>query len=302
MEQLDAMKVFVRVAQLSSFTAAAESLRISKASASGAVQYLEDTVGAQLLHRTTRRVRLTQDGQVYFERCLDLLDDFDELQAMFAPEATGLRGKLRVDMPLGVAQNVVLPRLSEFLDRHPNVEIEVSSTDRRVNIIEEGFDCVIRVGVLTDSSLMVKPIDHYQMMNCVSPSYVERYGMPTTIDDLKDHLLVHFVGTLGAKPLGFEYIDERGDVHEVSMRGLVTVNNSTSYLAACQAGLGIIQVPRVGMRQRIAAGELVEVLPNYPSEPMPVVFVYPKRRHLPRRVQAFMAWASDLLRKSIAES
>jgi DNA-binding transcriptional LysR family regulator len=146
--RLDAMKVFVRVAELSSFTRAAEMLDLPKASMSGAVQRLEKLVGARLLHRTTRRVQLTQDGRAFYERCKDLLADVDELQSMFQQSPQSLRGRLRVDMPSSTARDFVIPRLPEFLREHPLLEFELSSTDRKVDLVREGFDCVLRVGAV----------------------------------------------------------------------------------------------------------------------------------------------------------
>ena len=146
MNKLEAMQIFVRVAELSSFTQAADSLGLPKASISVAVKQTEAWLGARLLHRTTRKVQMTQDGQAFYERCKDVLADMDELQSMFQRGEEALGGRLRVDMPSGVARYQVLPRLDEFLQRHPRLELELSSTDRKVDIVREGFDCVLRVG------------------------------------------------------------------------------------------------------------------------------------------------------------
>ena len=152
MNQLEAMQIYVRVADLASFTQAAESMGIAKASVSAAVRQLEGVLGTRLLHRTTRKVQMTQDGQVFYERCKDLLADVDEIQTLFHKDPASLRGRLRVDMPLAVARDVLVPNLPDFLSAHPELEIELSSTDRKVDLIREGFDCVLRVGVLSDSS------------------------------------------------------------------------------------------------------------------------------------------------------
>jgi len=215
MNTLDAMQTFVRVAELSSFTRAAESLGMPKASMSSAVSRLEAELGTQLLHRTTRKVR-------------------------------------------------------------------------------EGFDCVLRVGALNDSSLVARPLGHLRVLNCASPSYIEKYGMPRTLDDLSRHRLVHYVRTLGAKPDGFEYFDGTA-YRTLPMAATVTVNSVEGYDASCRAGFGIIQAPAIGTRHLIEQGLLVEVLPQYQAEPMPVSLVYAQRRNLPRRVQAFMAWMAQTL-------
>ena len=301
MNQLEAMQIFVRVADLSSFTQAADSMGLPKASVSAAVQQLEGLLGTRLLHRTTRKVQMTQDGQVFYERSKDVLADFDEMQTLFRNDQGSLRGRLRVDMPLAVARDVVLPRLPEFLRTHPELEIELSSTDRRVDLVREGFDCVLRVGSLSDSSLIARPLGEYRVINCASPDYLAQFGTPTTLEDLAAHRLVHYVPTLGARSPGFEYADpnDPGRLLTQPMAGALTVNNSVSYLGACLAGLGIIQTPEVALRTYFASGQLVEILPHYRPAPMPVWLIYPNRRQLPRRVQAFMGWLEELMRERL---
>jgi len=294
-QRIEAMQIFVRVAELESFTRAAENLGLPKASVSMAVQQLEATLGTRLLQRTTRRVQLSQDGRSYYTRCKDVLADFDELQTMFEQGGATLRGLIRVDMPSGIARNFLIARLPEFLAAHPHIELELSSTDRRVDLVREGFDCVIRVGTLADSSLVARPVGEYVVANCASPDYLRRFGTPRRLGDLAKHRLIHYAQTLGVKSSGFEYPDGDGYA-ALPMQGPVTVNNSDAYLAACLAGLGIIQVPRVAVQALLESGQLVEVLPKLRAEPMPVNIVYPHRRHLSRRVQVFMNWLADVLR------
>ncbi|WP_439891037.1 LysR family transcriptional regulator [Ralstonia sp. 25C] len=293
--QLEAMQIFVRVAELASFTRAAEALSIPKPAASVAVQQLETMLGTRLLHRTTRKVQLTQDGQAFYERCQDLLADMDELQTMFRQTSQALRGRLRVDMPVGVARRIVIPALPGFLDAHPDLEIELSSTDRRVDPVREGFDCVLRIGALTDSSLIARPLGQLHQVNCASPAYIARYGMPKTLEDLDRHRIVHYVQTLGTKSPGWEYTVEGRSAFR-PMKGAVTVSSAESYDAACRAGLGMIQAPvYAGLSSAIADGTLLEVLPDFRPPPMPVSLVYPNRRNLPVRVQVFMHWMEGLL-------
>src|SRR5579859_3609908 len=172
MNRTAAMQLFVRIAELGSFSRAAEDRGLPKASASAAVQQLESALGTRLLHRTTRRVELTQDGRAFYERARDLLTDLDELESMFRPAARGLRGRLRVDMPTGSARNYVIPRLPEFLAAHPELELELSSTDRRVDPVREGFDCVLRVGSVGDVNLIARPLGQFQVITCASPAYL----------------------------------------------------------------------------------------------------------------------------------
>ena len=301
LQRLDALHIFVRVAELSSFTQAAEQLGLPKASVSTAVAGLESLLGTRLLHRTTRRVQMTQDGQAFYERCKDLLADMEELQSMFQQGEQSLRGRLRVDMSTGMARDMVIPRLHEFLRAHPRIELELSSTDRRVDLVREGFDCVVRVGSLGDSGLIARPVGVFRQLNVASPAYLREHGTPRSIDDLSRHQLVHYVSTLGAKSGGFEVADS-GGLRRIAMGGALTVNNAEAYQSACLAGLGIIQAPAVGVRPLIRQGLLKEVLPRHRAPDLPVNIIYANRRHLPRRVQVFMGWIAHLLAEEIAKA
>jgi len=295
MNRPEAMRIFVRVAELAGFTRAAESLGLPKASVSTAVQQLETSLGVRLLHRTTRKVQLTQDGQAFYERCKDLLADLDELQSMFQQGEQALRGRLRVDMSSGVARNFIIPHLPQFLRAHPQIELELSSTDRRVDLVREGFDCVLRVGELGDVNLIARPLGRFRIANYASPEYLRAHGTPRTLDELAQHQLIHYVPALGGKSAGWEYPDGAG-YSSLPMAGALTVNNSEAYVAACVAGLGLIQAPVVGVQHLIAEGLVVEVMPDYQAEPMPVTLLYANRRNLSKRVQLFMAWMAQTLR------
>jgi DNA-binding transcriptional LysR family regulator len=296
MNPLDRMQIFARVAELSSFTQAAQVLGLPKASASLAVQQLEAHLGTRLLHRTTRRVQLTHDGRVYYERCKDLLDDVDELQAMFQqPDGTALRGRVRIDMSTGVARQLVLPALPGLMARHPLLEMELSSTDRRVDLVREGFDCVVRVGPVAEPGLVARPLGLVRVATCASPGYLARKGMPLQLADLAHHDLVHYVGTLGTRSAGFETTAEDGAPKLHAMAGRITVNSAEAYLGACAAGLGLIQAPLLGVRELMDRGLLVEVLPQHPAPPMPVTLLYPHRRHLPQRVRVVMDWLAAVV-------
>ena len=301
MSPFDRMHIFVRVAELASFTQAAEALGIPKASASTAVQQLETQLGTRLLHRTTRRVQLTQDGQAYYERCKDLLADVDELQSMFQHlDGAGLKGRVRIDMSTGMARNVVVPRLPELLARHPGLELELSSTERRVDVVREGFDCVLRTGAVVDSSLVARPLGLARLVNCASPAYLRAHGTPRSLADLPGHRLVHFVNTLGARSAGFEAVVD-GALVLTPMQGALTVNNAEAYMAGCLAGLGLIQVPHLGVVDLLARGDLVEVLPQLAAPPMPLTLMYANRRNLPRRVRTVMDWLAQVVAEHLAQ-
>jgi len=295
------IRIFLRVAELGSFTGAASSLGLPKATVSQAVQKLEAGLGTQLLHRTTRRVRLTADGARFQAHGSDLLDDAEALQGLFRQPDAALQGRLRVDMSAGLARHVVLPRLQQFIARHPAVQIELSATDRRVDLVREGFDCVVRVGPLDDNTLVARPLGAMAVVNCASPAYLQTHGVPEALADLQCHQLVHYAGTLGQRSGGFEYHD--GSAYRLqAMPGTLTVNSGEAYSAAALAGLGIIQVPRVGVVQALASGQLVEVLPELRAEPMPVHLLYAQRRHLPRRVAVFMEWLATVTRQALVDT
>lgn len=295
MSTLDRMLIFTRVAELASFTQAADALGLPKASVSTAVQQLEAELGTRLLHRTTRKVQPTQDGQAFYERCKDLLADMDEVQTMFQQQGVqNLRGRVRIDMSTVMARNAVIPRLPELLAQHPLLELEISSTERRVDLVREGFDCVLRVGPVGDSSLIARPLPSLRMVNVVSPAYLQAHGTPHTLADLAQHRLVHYASTLGAKPGGFDYSDN-GETRSLPMQGAITVNNAGAYTAACQAGLGIIQAPAVGLRLLLQEGLLVEVLPQHVAPPMSQTLLYANRRNLSKRVRVVMDWMAEVV-------
>lgn len=294
MNLLEHMRIFSRVAELSSFTQAADHLGLPRATVSTSVQQLENLLGARLLHRTTRKVLLTQDGQAFYERCSDALSDMDELQTMFQQgSANAVRGRVRIDMSTIMARNAVLPRLPELLQAHPQLEVEVSSTERRVDLVREGFDCVLRAGQ-PEAGLIARPLCALRMVNAASPAYVARFGTPQTVADLSAHRLVHYVAVLGSKSGGFEYLQGDSD-KSVAMAGQVSVNNAEAYQAACVAGLGIVQAPYVGLRDLLASGQLLTLLPAFEARPMPLSLVYASRRNQSKRVRVVMDWLAQVV-------
>ncbi|MGL4614447.1 MAG: LysR family transcriptional regulator [Shewanella sp.] len=298
-DRLQAMQIFMRVAELQSFTQASLSLGLSKTHVSNVVAQFETFLGARLLQRTTRTVRLTQDGQSCYERCKSVLAEFQELESLFQLQAEQVSGRLRVDMPTGIARYLVLPKMTEFIEQYPHIELELSSTDRKVDVIAEGFDCVIRVGSVLQEGLIAKKLGYFKMANCASSAYLAKYGKPENLEDLTqhNHKLIHYVSQLGGADPGFAYQDPHNNQTSLTIQlpTLITVNNADAYNSACLAGLGIIQAPNIGLAKYLSSGELVEILPNYPAPPMPVSLLYPHRRHLSKRLQVFMAWLNQLI-------
>lgn len=295
MSFLDHVKIFTKVAELSSFSQAAATLGLPKASVSTAVQQLENRLGTQLLHRTTRKVHLTHDGQVFYERGLDALADMDELQSLFQIKGTSpLKGRVRIGMTSSMARNCVIPRLPDLLGAHPDIELEVSGTERRVDFISEGFDCVLRTGTIGDPSLICRTIAQLKQVNVASPDYLKTYGTPLSVADLAAHRMVHYASSFGAKPTGFEYLSGEDEL-AILMDGAMTVNNADTYQAACIAGLGIIQAPLIGVAAFLKSGKLVEILPNDLPRPMALTLLYANKRNLSVRVRVVMDWLVEVV-------
>jgi DNA-binding transcriptional LysR family regulator len=296
MQNLEPLLIFVTVADMGSFTRAAHSLGIQKGKASTAVRKLEEDVGVRLLHRTTRSVQLTEDGRVFHVRARNVLSEVDDLHAMFADDHAPLRGRLRVDLPAEVARTTIVPALPDFMAAHPGLELEVSSTDRQVDLVQEGFDCVLRLGPIGDETLIARSLGQLRVVNVASPAYLARHGVPRSIEDLKrqGHRSIHFSTVLGAKPLGWEY-PEGESYATLQMPGPLQVNSAQAYEAAALAGLGLIQAPLLGVGRYLDSGLLVEVMPDLRRRSLPVSLVVAHRSNLSRRVRAFMKWIQDVL-------
>ncbi|MFS2223849.1 LysR family transcriptional regulator [Pantoea sp. B65] len=297
MKNLESLIIFARVAEMKSFTRAAESLGIKKGRASMVVRELENDVGATLLHRTTRTVQLTEDGRSFYARARDLLSEAEELQSMFSHSGMSLRGRLRVDMPAVLAQSVVVPALPQLLEAHPELELELSSTDRRVDLVLEGFDCVVRLGPIVDETLIARPLGKLRMINAASPGYLERFGVPQTIDDLvnQGHRMVHYTQNFGSKADGWQYPTDDG-YKSLMLPGTMSFNSVPACHEAGLAGLGLIQGGYSALIPHIKRGTLVEVLPNLRPEPLTASFVVAHRRNFSQRVRAFMNWTEEVLK------
>lgn len=298
LDRLVSFRVFVKIVETGSFTKTGEILGLPKASISAYIQDLEAEMGVRLLTRTTRRTALTSDGKIFLTKCIDLLSEVDDLENLFKKDQSELSGKIRIDMPIGFSKNIFMPKLQEFLNNHPKLEIELSTTDRRVDVLAEGFDIVLRVGELTDSSLISKRVGELKIVNVASKNYLKKFGIPKKIEDLKKHTLIHYSSNLNASREGFEYYDD-DKYRFIKMKGNLVVNNSETYLKACLLGMGIVQIPLVGIGDLLKSGELVEILPKLKAEPMKVSLLYVDRKNLSRRTQVCLDWLSDMLKSYI---
>lgn len=298
MDKYSSMKIFVKVAELQSFTKASDVLNIPKATATTAVQELEAIAQVKLLNRTTRSVDLTTEGLSYFERCKDILSDVDEMESMFQIGSKNIKGKIRVDMTSILARDIVIPKLPQFLEIYPEVEIEIVGSDRKLDLIREGIDCSIRSGNTQDVGLVEQVVGMVDVVNVVSTSYVKKFGKPKNLEDLKSHYLIQYIPSFGGRPETFEYFDGEKN-KEIKMKSIITVSNIDSYRAACLAGLGICQNPETGVRRLIKSGDLVEILPKFRLPPTTIKIVYPQRRFMAKRVRAFIEWVEPIVKEYI---
>ncbi len=296
MDKLDQYRVFVQVSEMGSFIKAAHALELPRATVSAAIQQLEEQVGVRLLNRTTRQVHLTADGTQLLERVRPLLADAEDVEHLFHNTQRQVAGQLRVDVPSRIARRLIAPALPGLLRRYPRLQLLLGSTDRAIDLVQEGVDCAVRVGALQDSSLVVRPLGRIALINCASPTYLREHGMPGKPEDLaQGHWAVGYASPSSGRELPWECIDASGKVQDVALPSRVVVNNAESYIASCRAGVGLIQIPRFDVQQLRDRGELVEVMPAHRAASMPVSLLYPHRRQRSRRVVAFVEWFSGLM-------
>ena len=295
MDRIDLFRIFARVVECASFTRAADTLGLPRSSVSSAVAELEQRVGARLLHRTTRKVSPTHDGAAFYERALRVVADVEEAETLFRHAAAEPSGRLRVDVPGRIGRLIIAPALPAFLDRYPQIDIDLGVTDSAINLIEDSADCVVRVGPLGDSGLIARPLGNLTLINVASPGYLARHGTPRTPDDLGAHWAVNYASPSTGRIEEWEW-SEQGASRSIAMRGRVTVNSAEAYIACCLAGLGLIQIPAYDVKRHIDAGKLVELMPRHRAAPMPMTLLYPHRQHLSRRLQVFADWLTELLK------
>ena len=294
MDRLKAMQTFVRIVEASSFSKAAETLSLPRASVTATMQNLEAYLGTRLLHRTTRRIALTVDGEAYFDECLRILGAIDEAENAFRGQAAqSPSGKLRLDLPGALGRNVVLPRIGQFIALYPKIELVLSTGDRLIDLTREGVDCALRVGALQDSSLVGRQLGLMQFVTCAAPSYLDAHGSPGSIEDLDRHsTVVHLSGRTG-RALDLDFVVD-GRVVTVRMKGPVAVDDADAYVTCGLQGLGLIQAARYQLAAHLASGALVEVLPQWRPAAMPVSLLYPHGRSSAPKVRAFITWLADL--------
>ncbi|KVG64312.1 LysR family transcriptional regulator [Burkholderia pseudomultivorans] len=287
-----AMRIFARIVEMNSFTRAALSLGISRATATRTVQELETALGMPLLVRTTRALRTTPEGDAYYRRCLRITADVDELEASIRRAARHPSGPLRVDLPGPVASAIVLPALGAFHARHPDLMLMLGVSARAADMVGDAVDCSVQLGELPDSSFVARPLGALERVTCASPAYLDRCGMPRTLDELGTHHAVGRTSASGPRAAECDFMVD-GAVRKLRLDSIVGVDDEHAYLACGAHGLGLIQPPRAVAQPLIDAGQLREVLPQWRPAAVPVSAVYVKRPHVSPGVRAFVDWIAE---------
>jgi LysR family transcriptional regulator for bpeEF and oprC len=293
MDKVQAMEVFTRVVEMNSFSRAAEALGLSRTSATTIIQNLEAHLHVRLINRTTRQLRLTPEGAEYYERCMRILAEIAETEIALTRSGKGPTGKLRVEMAASIGRLIVTPRLHAFHATYPDIELVVGYGDRLVDLIQEGVDCAIRVGPLQDSSLIARGLGEMHTATVASPAYIERHGMPRTLEDLQHHTAIRYFSNRIGRTLDMNFTVD-GNPVEVSMRGNVSFNDADAYVAYGLSGAGMLQPPRFMIQEHLQSGALIELLPQWRPRPMPIAAVYPQSRHLAPKVRVFVDWVAQL--------
>jgi len=289
MDRLDAMRLFSRVVERRSFTQAAHDSGLPRSTVTEAIQQLEARLGVRLLQRTTRTVRPTLDGEAYYRRCLAILDDIQEAEGAFSgAEPSGL---LRIDVQGTLARHFLMPGLPDFFARYPKLELSMSESERWVDLVQEGVDCVLRFGALPDSGLVARRVGMLERLTCAAPAYLERLGTPTSIDALDGHRLVGLRSQTTGQVRPLDFVIE-GAVRTIEMPATFSVTGTESYLAGLRLGLGFAQVPYFHVQDDLKSGALVEILGDVLPQPIPVSLLYAQNRQLSLRVRVFLDWAA----------
>ncbi|HEX8604116.1 MAG TPA: LysR family transcriptional regulator [Pseudoduganella sp.] len=293
MNKLQAMEVFVQVVDAGGFTRAADLMQLPKATVSTLIQQLETSLSVKLLHRTTRQVSVTADGAAYYERCLRILSDVKDAEESLSRTRLSPSGRLRVETPTGLSSEILVPALPAFFDRYPDIQLELGSSDRPVDLIEEGVDCAVRGGTLGDSTLIARRIGVINFVTCAAPAYLAKYGMPKHPRELERHRCVNYFSAKTGKIMEWDFTKD-GERIQVPMPGVIALNDSNAYVQAGLAGLGVIQMTDYLLLQHVREGRMVQLLPDWVTDALPVHIVYPQNRHLSAKVRVFVEWVAEL--------
>lgn len=288
------MSVFVSVVDAGSFVRAGEAMRMSKAAVSRYVDALEQRLGARLLHRTTRRLSLTEDGRLFYSRSKDILDAMDEAELEIGSRRAEPSGVIRVNVPVSFGIRHLAPIWGDFLAAHPKIDLDIDMNDRIVDLVEEGYDLAIRIGTLPDSSLVSRQLASTELFVCASPGYLKQYGTPQTPGDLAQHRVIAYSNFSSRDDWSFE--GPRGSVSVRTRARVYSSNGETCRDIAIKDG-GIILQPSFLIYEDLREGRLVRILPEYVSSQFGIHAVYATRKQVPMKVQALVAFLTDAFSK-----
>jgi len=291
MDQLAAIEAFVRVAESGSFSKAAERLHSSKSAVSRQVSALEAELGARLLHRTTRALTLTEAGRSYFAQAARILADLAEANASVGELQAAPRGRLRVSAPMSFGFLHLAPAVPAFLDRYPDVELDMIMNDRFVDLVDEGFDMAVRIGTLADSSLVARKLAPMRRTVCAAPAYLEKHGTPASPDDLKGHQCLCYSNVGMAQE--WRFVRPDGRPWPVEVHGRLHANNGDALRAVALRGFGLAALPSFLVGRDFQSGALVSVLEEFLPQDSAVHAVYPHARHLSPKVRAFVDFLAE---------
>ena len=300
MDRFDAMRAFARVVEAGSFTKAAQTLHMSKTTVTQLIQQLESRLRVRLLHRTTRKLGVTPDGAVYYERVIRLLADMEDAENSLSSAAMTPRGRLRVDVPSPLARLILVPALPAFHARYPDIQIDMGVSDRGVDLIGDNVDCVLRGGQITDQSLIARHVGDLQIGVYVAPSYVELLGAPAHPRELQntDHCIVGFLSSRTSKidPLVLCSENER---IEITGNYVLAVDDGNAYLEAGLVGLGVIALPNYMAAAHQAVGALIPLFTQWRISPMPLYLAFPPNRHVNAKLRVFIDWIVELMEQHV---
>jgi LysR family transcriptional regulator for bpeEF and oprC len=285
-ENLNALRVFVRVAETRSFTVAAKRLGLTSSAVSKAITRLEQELGVRLLQRTTRSVGLTNDGASFFEHCQQILGQIEDAENLLVQATSSPHGRLRIHLPVGFGRRVIMPMMTTFLGRHPDIVLDAELSDRVVDLAYEGIDIAVQIGEPADARLIARKLCHLRFMACASPEYLALHGEPRTPDDLDRHHCLAYVQMHTGRYREWPFSKD-GMPRPKSISGRLNVNNAESLLEAASAGLGIAMISNFIAADAIREGKLKPILTDYIGDGPPVSVVYLPSRNLSPKVRAF---------------
>lgn len=299
MTDLRTLAIFIKVAERRSFVRAAVDLGITQSGVSNAIKRLEEQTGARLLARTTRRVSLTEDGAAFFERCRHALADIEEAELVLKESRQQISGNLRVDMSVAFGRLKMVPLLSAFQAEYPDVKLSLTFTDRYVDLIEEGIDIAVRLGVLHDSSLIARRLTAAQYKLVATPDYFAKHGKPKTLDDLAKHNCLAFTSRDTRLTRDWRFL-VGGSGTTLTPRGNMSFSDGGALCEAACSGFGLAQMHDYYLNSELARGKLVPVLDQFKPQPDPIWLVYPPTRHLTPKVRAFVDFMTARFRAARA--